>query len=176
MIASAHIVSGIVCGVVAASARTNPSRFAVAFALGLFSHITLDAIPHSDYGQHFGAERMAIVMVEVPAIAALMWFMLRSRWRRAYRVPVAAGLAGSVLPDAKFAFAMFPEPVASSAERWGDGFHSWFHAAPTSFQVGMSTQIASLVILLIILTLLLRRLPQRQVIAERSVAERSAAG
>ena len=157
MIASAHIVSGIVCGVVAASARTNASRFAVAFALGLASHLVLDAIPHSDYGQHFGAERMAIVMVEVPATAALMWFMLRSRWRPGFGVSLPAGVAGSVLPDAKFAFAMFPEPVASSVERWGNGFHSWFHALPTSFLVGMAPQIASLILLLVLLTLVLRR-------------------
>jgi hypothetical protein len=159
MIASAHIVSGIVSGVVGASARTKASRFAVAFALGLVSHVVLDAIPHSDYGQLFGAARMAVVIVEVPATAALMWFMLRSRWRPGFGVSVPAGLAGSVLPDAKFAFALFPEPVASSVERWGNGFHSWFHALPTPFLVGMAAQIASLMLLLVILTLMLRRVP-----------------
>lgn len=162
MIASAHIVGGIVSGVVGASARTNASRFAVAFALGLVSHIALDAIPHSDYGQLFGAERMAVVSIEVPATAALMWFMLRSRWRPGFGVSVPAGLAGSVLPDAKFAFAIFPEPVASSVERWGNGFHSWFHALPTPFRVGMATQITSLMVLLLILTLVLRRGPEHE--------------
>ena len=162
MIASAHIVSGILCGVVAASARTNASRFAVAFALGLVSHVVLDAIPHSDYGQLFGAERMAVVIVEVPVTAALLWLILRSRWRRGFGVSVPAGVAGSVLPDAKFAFAIFPEPVSSSVERWGNGFHSWFHALPTPFLVGMATQIASLIVLLVILTLVLRRVPRHE--------------
>jgi hypothetical protein len=57
---------------------------------------------------------------------------------------------------------MFPEPVASSVERWGDGFHSWFHAVPTPFLVGMATQIASLIVLLVMLKMVLRPGPERE--------------
>src|SRR5262245_12495468 len=157
MIASAHVVGGIVSGVVGSSARSNVSRFVVAFALGIALHVALDAIPHSDYGQLVGATRMSVVFVEVAATAALLWFMLRSHWRPAYLVPFVGGLAGSLLPDAKFAFALFPEPVATRVEHWGNGFHSWFHAGVTPFLAGKAAEVTSIVVLLAVLTLLLRR-------------------
>jgi hypothetical protein len=50
VIASAHAAAGAVAalaGLNAAKSRTG--RIGVAFALGLLSHVVLDAIPHSDY-------------------------------------------------------------------------------------------------------------------------------
>lgn len=162
MIASAHVLSGVLSGVIAARARTTASRAAVAFGLGVLFHVVIDAVPHSDYGSLMGWTRVAIVLPEVVASLAIGWFILRPQWRPEQGIAVLAGLAGAMLPDVKFVFAFFPEPVASTVTFWGDRFHSYFHASPTPFMVGKRNEAIGVAILIVLLTLAVRQGAKRR--------------
>jgi hypothetical protein len=149
MIASAHVVGGVVAGLTAALGTTNRElRIAAALGLGVLSHIVLDAIPHADYGKLQLSTVRVIVLCEFAAVGWFSWLMLRRR-HTAGRPLLAAGLAGAVIPDAKFLAAMLlPGPAASWVETTGDQFHGLFHAGPASLAAGMMTQVSFTLLLL----------------------------
>jgi hypothetical protein len=157
MIAAAHVMAGLVAGVAATSARSNGLRLAAGFGLGVLTHVVLDAIPHSDYGSLSVPLLLASVAIEITATLTLAWFLLRSRHVPGLWFALPAGLAGAMLPDAKFGRYFLPDRVGSWIHTVGDRFHAPFHAEPTTVAVGLSLEIVSTLVLLGALVFLVRR-------------------
>ena len=156
MIAAAHVMAGLVAGVVALSARTDGSRMATGFGLGILSHVVLDAIPHSDYGSLPASTVLTSVAIELAATFALAWYLLQKRRLPGLWAALPAGLAGAMIPDAKFARYFLPAPAGSWIRDVGDRFHAPFHAHPTPVAIGLTLEIVCTLLLLGALLLLLR--------------------
>lgn len=155
MIASAHVAAGVVAGMGGAYLPVSRIlRIVAAFSLGILSHVVLDAIPHSDYRMVAPSAIVWVALCETVAIGASAGYLLRHRLIPHWPGYLLAGLAGSNLPDAKFAaIAMLPESIAQSVERYGDAFHSPFHASPMSEPLlGLGIEVACTVVLLAALT------------------------
>ena len=167
MIASAHILSGLVCGVIGRRAGSHTSRMTLAFVAGLVSHVMLDGLPHSDYGSLQGWMLLAVVALEIAASLAAGWYVLRRRWSPDYRGPLLAGVVASTFPDAKFAAVILPAPAAGWVQTIGDAFHSGFHAAPAELLAGLAMEIVTLVVLLLALTFAVRLDPRPKAPYER---------
>lgn len=161
MIASAHVMAGLISGVAALPARTAGAKVALAFGLGVLTHVVLDAIPHSDYGSLPVSLLLASVAIEITAILTLAWFVLRSRRRPGLALVLPAGLAGAMIPDAKFGRYFLPERTGSWIRDVGDRFHAPFHAAPTSVAVGLTFEIVCTLALFGVLLMLVRRHDRR---------------
>jgi len=160
MIASAHILSGMVCGAMGRRAWSKTFRMMVAFGAGLVSHVMLDAIPHSDYGSLQGWRLLAVVILEIAASVVAGWFVLRRRWSPGDRGPLLAGVIGSTFPDAKFAATILPAPAADWVQSIGDLFHRGFHAAPTALFPGLAAELVTIVVLLFALAFAIRLDPR----------------
>lgn len=157
MIAAAHVMAGLVAGMAALSARTDGSRLAAGFGLGILSHVVLDAIPHSDYGSLPASAVLTSVAIELAATFALAWYLLRLRRLPGLWTALPAGLVGAMIPDAKFARYFLPAPMGSWIRDVGDRFHAPFHAQPTTVAVGLTFEIVCTVLLFVAFLLLIRR-------------------
>lgn len=151
MIASAHVAAGFAAGM--ASARISEkriARIAMAFTLGVLSHVVLDAVPHSDYASLSPSTVRWITVCEIAGVCALAGYIVRDRLRLGWREYILAGLAGSVIPDAKFLARMvLPRGSALLVERAGDSFHALFHADRMSVPLlGLGLEIACTLLLL----------------------------
>jgi len=155
MNASAHISAGLVAGMVGAHSRVRWIwRVATAFSLGLLSHVVFDAIPHSDYRMFPRSTHLWLALCEIAVVGVIAGFIVRRRLIPGWAGCLFAGLVGSALPDAKFAArAILPESIAQSVARYGDAFHSPFHAGRMSEPwLGLGIEIACAVVLLATLT------------------------
>ena len=150
-------MAGLVAGVAALSGRTNGSRLAAGFGLGVLSHVVLDAIPHSDYGSLPSVAVLISVALEIAATLAVAWYLLRQRHIHGLRWSLPAGLAGAMIPDAKFARYFLPAPAGPWIRDVGDRFHAPFHAQPTTVAIGLTFEIVCTVLLLVAFLLLIRR-------------------
>jgi hypothetical protein len=157
MIATAHVTAGMIAGVVALRARGDVLRVATAFGLGVLSHVLLDTIPHSDYGQLARWTILIIVSVELLLTFALGWYLLRPLRLRGLHLTLPAGVAGGAIPDAKFAGQWLPAPAASWVRDVGDRFHSFFHVDPTPIAVGLAAELTCALILIAGLWAIARR-------------------
>lgn len=156
MIASAHVAAGFVAGMASAyAARRTPARVAIAFSLGILSHVVMDAIPHSDYAPLDPLVVRWVSMCEIVVTCTVAAFILRRRLTPSWPAYLLPGIAGAVIPDAKFFARMaLPKDLAQSVEWYGDYFHSFFHAKPMSRPaIGWAIDIACAIVLLTILTL-----------------------
>lgn len=128
----------------------------VAFALGVASHVILDAIPHSDYGTLSRSAIVTIVSMEVFATIALAWFLLRRRRPEGWSAALPAGVVGASIPDIKFVAPFLPD----AASRWigaaANRFHGPFHAAPQRLSVELSVEVACTALLIGALVVLTR--------------------
>lgn len=159
MIASAHLVAGVVIGAAGATwLRWKPGRIIATFGLGVLMHLLMDAIPHADYNGLLGPRLVAIVAVESLLILAISFILLRDRVQPGWWPSIAAGVIGSTVPDSKFfAPLLVPGRYGPLVSDAGERLHESIHAAPTSFGVGMTTQISALVLLLLILRMFPRK-------------------
>jgi hypothetical protein len=159
VIASAHVAAGAVAGLIAyrLGARPAPS-LAMAFVIGVGSHVVLDAIPHGDYAPLSSPFRLWVALVETLVTLAVVALIVPRPRSPNVLLPIAAGIAGSILPDAKSIVSLFvPRRVTDLVAEFGDRFHGLFHApAPDSPIVGWSVEIAATVVLLITLVALTR--------------------
>ena len=164
MIASAHLAAGLVAGVASArNIRPGPARLVVALVAGLATHALLDAIPHSDYDRLPRSSVLLVIMAEAAVVGALAAWWFGGRVTREWRGPIAAGLLGSALPDAKFvALLLFPDQYARTVEYFGDRLHAHFHAAPVAPTTGMVIQVLCAVGLLATLFMLRPGSPGRR--------------
>lgn len=158
MIAAAHVMAGLVSGVAALSVRVGALRVLTAFGLGVLSHGVLDAMPHSDYGSLSPSTLLIVVSIEIVATMTSALYVLRSQPFRGYLSPLLAGLAGAMLPDAKFAAPWLPERVQPMVLDVSNRFHAPFHASPTPVAVGLLVEIVSTLSLIGVFWLLVRRL------------------
>ena len=142
------------------SARTIGLRVATAFALGVLSHVVLDAIPHSDYGSLSRSALLTSVAIEIVATLSLAWYLLRERRLSGLRHVLPAGLAGAMIPDLKFARYFLPASAGSWVESVGNRFHAPFHAGPTTVAVGLTFEILCTLLLFGALLLLIQRQDQ----------------
>jgi hypothetical protein len=157
MIATAHVTAGIIASVVALRARGDALRVVTALGLGVLSHVILDTIPHSDYGQLSRWTILAVVSLELLATFALAWYLLRPRRLRGLHLTLPAGVFGASIPDAKFAGQWLPAPAASWVRDVGDRFHRFFHVDPTPIGVGLAAEMVCTLLLVAGLWLLVRR-------------------
>jgi len=150
MIASAHLAAGIVIGL--STARLVHARFvrvAFAFAAAVVMHLLMDAVPHSDYDLVSRSAIPLLIAGEVVVVGTIAVVLLRNRLTPHWRSCVAAGLLGSVLPDAKFIAPFILSPhYATLVEYYGNQLHGPFHASPTSPAIGMTTQVLCTLFLL----------------------------
>jgi hypothetical protein len=155
MIASAHLAAGVVAGMTATRTARGPlARIALAVGLGVLSHVALDALPHSDYGELGIGVMVAVVAGEALVTGSILWFILRDRLAPGWPGFLLAGVAGSALPDAKFFAALvLPPDVTATITRYGDRFHEPFHAGPSALTTGIVTEVAATLVLLAVLTL-----------------------
>jgi hypothetical protein len=150
MIASAHFAAGIVVGL--STDHVVHRRFvrvAIAFAAAVVMHLLMDAVPHSDYDLVSPSAIPLLIAGEVLVVGTIAVVLLRNRLTHHWRSCVAAGLLGSVVPDAKFIAPLILSPHhATLVEYYGNRLHGPFHASPTSPVIGMSTQVLCTLILL----------------------------
>lgn len=172
MIATAHVTAGIIAGIVALRARSNGSRLTTGLALGLISHVILDTIPHSDYGSLSRWAILVVVSLELLMTFALAWYLLRPRRLPGLHMTLPAGLAGGMMPDAKFAGQWLPAPAAAWMRNVGDRFHAFFHVDPNPLVVELATEIACTLLLVAGLWLLVRRYEFSRVQVESGPAAR----
>jgi len=150
MIASAHFAAGVVIGLASAHVvRSRSAGAAVAFGTAAVVHFLMDAVPHSDYGSLARSNLPFMVGGEAILVGAIAAILLRRRLTLHWRSCVAAGLFGSVLPDAKFvAPFVLSEHNAALVEYYGNRLHDPFHAGATSTLLGMTAQVLCTLILL----------------------------
>jgi hypothetical protein len=155
MIASAHIAAGAVAATIGGRLSGSAAgRAAAAFAIGVLSHVALDAVPHADYAPLQRATIVWVVLCESVVMAALVASIVRRRIARGWLPCLAAGVLGAVLPDAKFGAPLLLSAHAAERVRaYGDALHDYFHAPrpPTSL-VGWVLEIGATLVLLAILT------------------------
>ena len=155
MFASAHIAAGAVAATIGGRlAGSAAGRAAAAFAIGLLSHVALDAVPHADYAPLPRSTIVWVVLCESVAVSALVACIVRRRIARGWLPCLAAGVLGAVLPDAKFGAPFLLSPHAAERVRaYGDAFHDYFHAPrPPTPLVGWVLEIGAALLLLAILT------------------------
>jgi hypothetical protein len=159
MIASAHVLGGFVSGLAAASAITNRAgRIVSAFALGVLSHVVLDAIPHADYAFLSRSTVRVVVVCEIVLATSLSWLIVRSRRPPGWRASLPMGLAGAMIPDVKFiAPVLLPAPAALWVQQTANRFHGLFHADRSPIAVGLTAEVLCTLLLLTSLTLFPRR-------------------
>ena len=163
MIASAHVAAGMVIGLASAMRfKSGLGGIAIALSSAVVGHMVLDAIPHSDYHGIPRFTALTIATCEVVAVTAIAFFLVRRRLVSGALGCLAAGLAGSVLPDAKFiAPLLMSADSALRVEHYGNMFHAPFHSTASSPALGMITQVLAAVALLVTFVVLARRLPVR---------------
>jgi hypothetical protein len=128
MLASAHVAAGAVAGIL--GVRTPApliARILIAFALGVVSHMALDAIPHSDYA--FLPMRLypVVGVTETVVATGLAFLIVRKRLQVGSAIVLASGIVASLAPDVKFLARLVWPAKAATVERAGNSFH-WFHA------------------------------------------------
>jgi uncharacterized membrane protein YwaF len=142
VIASAHLGAGLVAGMAASRASGGwARRIVIALALGLASHVMLDAIPHADYGFLRRLYILPIALCEAAVLFGVAALILRRRVVKGWQYFLAAGIFASAVPDARFGLEMFPWQIKYKvlfATYW---FHSFFHAGPVTFWIGMVNQV-----------------------------------
>jgi hypothetical protein len=118
-------------------------RVLIAVALGVVSHIIMDAIPHADYGFLPRRRIPPIVLAETAVVFALAAVVLRRRLTKQWLWFIGGGLFGSAAPDSRFGLDVLGREMKYEvlfATYW---FHSFFHAGPVVFWIGMSTQVTA---------------------------------
>lgn len=148
MIASAHLLGGLICGLAALPVRAAALRVAVAFGLGVASHVMLDMIPHSDYATLSRSTIIVVVSMEIAATLGLAWVLLRRPRVRGWRTTLPAGLAGASIPDVKFFAPFLPSSMATRIEEVANRFHGPFHAPPMALTLELSAELGCTVLLL----------------------------
>jgi hypothetical protein len=153
VIASAHIAAGVVSGAAAARyLRWQPGRIVASIGLGVIIHLGMDAVPHADYNGLVGPPLVAIVAVESIAMIIISYLLLRNRMGPGWIPAIVAGVFGSTVPDTKFfAPLLIPARYAQTVSDIGEQLHVSIHAEPTSFAVGMATQLIAIVLLVAIM-------------------------
>jgi hypothetical protein len=156
VIVSAHVAAGAVAGMVgtAATDRRLP-RIGLAFVLGLVSHALLDAIPHSDYEPLSPPAVLWVALGEIVLMAAVLWVALRGRMRPGWRGPLAAGVLGAGIADAKFVVPVFGSVALTAwVSRYGNWLHGFFHSSPPAtpllglaFEVGVTAVLVGTLLL-----------------------------
>jgi len=154
MIASAHLAAGIVIGLASDHvARGTFTRISAAFVTGVIVHLLMDAVPHSDYDLFPVSTMWFVIAGEFLAVLIIAAIVLRDRLTPHWLQSVAAGLLGSVLPDAKFIAPFFlPASSARLVESYGNRLHNPFHASANSAVFGMVTQLSCTILLLVVMT------------------------
>ena len=153
MIASAHLTAGIVIGLASDHvARRTFTRVSTAFVAGVVVHLLMDAVPHSDYDLFPMSIMWYVIAGEFLAVFVIAAIVLRNRLKPHSLQSIAAGLLGSVLPDAKFIAPFFlPASSARLVEHYGNRLHAPFHATANSAVLGMATQLSCTILLLVML-------------------------
>ncbi|MGH7678215.1 MAG: hypothetical protein ACRENU_07095 [Gemmatimonadaceae bacterium] len=127
-------------------------RIAVAFALGVASHVVLDAIPHGDYRPLARSTLIVVALCETIAVGALTAYLVRRRAMPRWKELFAAGFAGAALPDGKVLAALvLPQDAAGSVADYGDRMHAYFHAVPPAPATGWAIEITFTIVLLALL-------------------------
>jgi hypothetical protein len=143
VLASSHLSAGIVAGMAASRFSGGTARrIVIALGFGLASHVMLDAIPHADYGYLRRLYILPIALCEAALVFGLAALILRRRVVKEWPAFLAAGVFASAIPDARFGLEMFPWQIKYKvlfATYW---FHSFFHAQPVTFWIGMVNQVA----------------------------------
>ena len=154
MIASAHIAAGALVAMASARVTKNSVlRIILAFAIGVLSHVLLDAIPHSDYRPFVPRTVRWIALGEVFVTTTIAWLIMRRRLSKPWMGYVLAGILGAVLPDAKFFGRFFGSALPRWMESVGNQFHVGFHASdPASVPLAWAVEIACALIFLGALT------------------------
>lgn len=168
MNASAHMTAGTVVAMTALHlTRSTTGRVAFAAGFGLLSHVLLDAIPHSDYVFLPRSSFLAVSVVEAIVITAILAPIVRPRLLPGWRWPVVVGVLCAGLLDFKvLAFRMFPFTFARAIERFTDGLHGFFHAAPPPTPyIGLAIELSCTIAMLSLLT----RFPRTASRADESV-------
>ena len=129
--------------------RTPTLRSALAFAIGIATHVVLDAIPHADYGYLPRRMIAAIIIGEGLLVVVASLLILGWRTARADWLAIFFGVVGATLPDARFgADILLPHAQAVAVTRATYWFHSWFHASEVNKTLGWATQVSAAVLLL----------------------------
>lgn len=151
MIAAAHVAAGAVCGLLAARlTRTAGTAVALSFALGVASHVPMDAIPHSDYVGLTRPQALIVALVEVVALVALIRWTLRDRLAPPDAPCMVAGALGALLPDAKIAAeVVLPQGIAAPMIDFWERFHALHAAPPDARLLGLAAELTLTVLLLI---------------------------
>ena len=132
----------------ARATRAPVSRVVLAFAIGIVTHIALDAIPHADYGNMSRRAMAPVILAEAITVATLSLAILWRRMPAGAWLAIGAGLIGATLPDIRFGADLgLPHAQALAVTRAAYWFHSWFHADPVSLKIGMTTQVTASVLL-----------------------------
>ena len=153
MIASAHLAAGIVIGLASDHvARGTFTRISAAFVTGVIVHLLMDAVPHSDYDLFPMSTMWFVIAGEFLAVLIIAAIVLRDRLTPHWLQSVAAGLLGSVLPDAKFIAPFFLSTShAALVETYGNRLHAPFHATANSAVLGMVSQLSFTTLLLVVM-------------------------
>lgn len=159
MIASAHVASGFVAGMISSrvtSSRTG--RVVAAFVFGLLMHVVLDAVPHSDYRQLAPSTVVWVTLAEGIGVCLIAGEILRDRVQAGWPEYLLGGLAGAVILDAKFfARVVLSQHAALTVAKYGDAIHKLFHADPARPpQRGTVVEIATTILLLFSLAMFSR--------------------
>jgi hypothetical protein len=128
MIASAHVAAGAVAGAVAMRLRAPIAvRVIVALTIGIVSHLTMDAIPHSDYAFLTLGRIPWFGLGEAFVALGVVLFVARGRFVSGEWLPFFAGVAGSMAPDVKFVVRVLAPKYEAQVSRMTDAVHG-FHA------------------------------------------------
>ena len=149
MFATAHLGAGILSGMAASHASGSTTRkVATALFLALSSHVILDAVPHADYGFIPRRHIMPIVLCEAMVVFTVAWLILRRRVSKGWQLLLAAGLFGTAVPDLRFGFGFLPPDIKFKILFFTYWTHSFFHAEPVTFWIGMTTQVTAALVCL----------------------------
>jgi uncharacterized membrane protein YeaQ/YmgE (transglycosylase-associated protein family) len=159
MIASAHVAAGIVVGIASTRIAGHPTlRAAIAFVCAMVVHLLMDALPHSDYGSLAGPHLLVLTLAEGAVVCGIAAYLLHGRVQPGWIGPVAAGLVGSALPDAKFIVPLLlPSFFAQFVTNVGNRLHTPFHSNADWPIPGLAVEVLCTVLLLASLRLLAER-------------------
>ena len=149
MIAAAHVAAGAVAGLLAARVTRRASvALVLSFAVGVASHVAMDAIPHSDYGSLSRGAALGVALGEVVVMVFVISSMMRGRVTPPDASCMTAGAVGAMLPDVKSAAMLFPGQLGAPIVEFWERFHA-LHAAPHDAEtLGLVLEVTVTVLLL----------------------------